>query len=393
MASIKTRFWILISLVSISGFSQGMLLPLLAIILEQKGVPSSVNGIHATGLYIGVLIASPFMEKPMRKFGFKPIIVVGGMLVFVSMFLFPFWQSLWFWFMLRVTVGIGDNMLHFGTQTWITTTSPKDSRGKNIAFYGLFFGLGFTLGPLMTRFLSVHEALPFLISALLSIIVWSFMFFVRNQMPEANDVGTGANSSSIGRFIQTGKIAWVALLPAFGYGFLEATLHGIFPVYGLRIGHEVGMLSLIIPCFAAGSLITQIPLGIMSDRYGRRNILLMVISAGAVCFLISALLETSAVALFITFALAGMLVGSLFSLSISFLADILPASLLPAGNLMTGIAFSTGSILGPYIGGLFIEYFPGVSFFYVIVFMLVIILAATYFKKNVGVNMDTSALG
>lgn len=391
LASVKVRFWILISLVSISGFSQGMLLPLLAIILENNGVPSSVNGLHATGLYIGVLLASPFMEKPMRKFGFKPIIVVGGMLVFISMFLFPFWQSLWFWFMLRVTVGIGDNMLHFGTQTWITTTSSKDSRGKNIAFYGLFFGLGFTLGPLMTRLLSVNEALPFLISALLCLIVWSFMFFVRNQMPEAHDVGTGANTSSLGRFIQTGKIAWVALLPAFGYGFLEATLHGIFPVYGLRIGHEVDMLSLIIPCFAAGSLITQIPLGIMSDRYGRRNILLMVISAGVICFLFAALLETSALALFITFALSGMFVGSLFSLSISFLADILPTPLLPAGNLMTGIAFSTGSILGPFFGGLFIDYFPGVSFFYVIVIMLVFILVATYFKKNVGLKMDTSA--
>ncbi|WP_246202579.1 MFS transporter [Virgibacillus doumboii] len=390
-ASVKTRFWILISLVSISGFSQGMLLPLLAIILEKNGVPSSVNGLHATGLYIGVLIASPFMEKPMRKFGFKPIIVVGGMLVFISLLLFPFWQALWFWFILRVTVGIGDNMLHFGTQTWITTTSPKDSRGKNIAFYGMFFGLGFTLGPLMTQLLSVHEALPFLLSALLSMVVWSLMFFVRNQMPEAEDVGTGAKTSSIGRFIQTGKIAWVALLPAFGYGFLEATLHGIFPVYGLRIGHEVAMLSLIIPCFAAGSLITQIPLGIMSDRYGRRNILLTVLSAGIICFLIAALLETSAIALFITFALAGMFIGSLFSLSISFLADILHPSLLPAGNLMTGIAFSIGSIIGPYIGGLFIEYFPGISFFYVIVFMLVIILAATYFKKNAGTKMDTQA--
>lgn len=389
MASVKTRFWILISLVSISGFSQGMLLPLLAIILEKNGVPSSVNGLHATGLYIGVLIASPFMEKPMRKFGFKPIIVLGGMLVFISMLLFPFWQSLWFWFILRVTIGIGDNMLHFGTQTWITTTSAKESRGKNIAYYGLFFGLGFTLGPLMTRLLAINETLPFLVSAILSMIVWSFMFFVRNKWPENDTVKTDT-SGSLSRFIQTGKIAWVALLPAFGYGFLEATLHGVFPIYGLRIGHSVGTLSLIIPCFAAGSLITQIPLGVLSDRYGRRSILLTVLSIGIVCFLIAASMETSVTALFVTFALAGMFIGSLFSLSISFLADILPTSLLPAGNLMTGVAFSIGSISGPFLGGLFIEYVPGVSFFYVIVGMLLLILIATYLKKDVGMQHNVS---
>ncbi|MFZ3577984.1 MFS transporter [Virgibacillus sp. DJP39] len=381
MASARARFWILVSLVAISGFSQGMVLPLLAIILEQNGVASSVNGLHATGLYIGVLIASPFLEKPMRKYGFKPIIVYGGMLVFVSLALFSLWDALWFWFILRMLIGIGDNMLHFGTQTWITTTSSPQSRGRDIALYGLFFGVGFTLGPLMTQLLAINEALPFLLSALLSMVVWSMLLFVRNRWPE-EDVNTGHGSSSFKRFIQTGKIAWVALLPAFGYGFLEATLHGIFPIYGLRIGHSVEMLSLIIPCFAAGSVLSQLPLGILSDRFGRRNILITVLTAGSICFFLVTFFESSILALFILFTLAGTFVGSLFSLSISYLADILPRSLLPTGNIMTGVAFSIGSITGPYLGGLFIELVPGISFFYVIVVMLLLVLAATIYKKN-----------
>lgn len=129
----------------------------------------------------------------------------------------------------------------------------------------------------MTRMLSVNEALPFLASAVLSLLVWSMMFFVKNMWPE-NDLETATTTSSVGRFIQTGKIAWIALLPGFGYGFLEASLHGIFPIYGLRIGHDVNMLSLIIPCFAFGSLITQLPLGILSDRLGRKPVLLFVLA-------------------------------------------------------------------------------------------------------------------
>jgi hypothetical protein len=49
-----TRFWILVSIVAISGFSQGMLLPLIAIIFEEDGLSSSLNGFHATGMYLGV---------------------------------------------------------------------------------------------------------------------------------------------------------------------------------------------------------------------------------------------------------------------------------------------------------------------------------------------------
>src|SRR5690625_85724 len=142
MVLFKYFFFILIGLLTISVFSQGMLLPLLAIILEQNGVSSSVNGLHSTGLYIGVLIASPFMEKPLQRFGFKPMILVGGGLVILSLAFFPLWNALWFWFILRVTVGIGDHMLHFGSQTWITTTASKETRGRSIAIYGLAFGLG-----------------------------------------------------------------------------------------------------------------------------------------------------------------------------------------------------------------------------------------------------------
>ncbi len=124
----KFRFAILVSIVAISGFSQGMLLPLIAIIFEQEGYSSSVNGLHATGLYIGVLIASPFMEGPLKRFGFKPLIWVGGILVALSLFGFLWIQSFWFWFLLRLLIGVGDHMLHFSTQTWITSISTEEKQ-------------------------------------------------------------------------------------------------------------------------------------------------------------------------------------------------------------------------------------------------------------------------
>ncbi|WP_096271447.1 MFS transporter [Paucisalibacillus globulus] len=380
----RFRFWILIALVMISGLSQGMLLPLLAIILEQGGVSSSLNGLHATGLYIGVLLASPFMEKPMQKYGFKPIIIVGGLLVIISLALFPVWQSLWFWFILRVAIGIGDNMLHFGTQTWITSTADKQTRGRSISLYGMSFSFGFAIGPLLTRLMEVNEALPFIASALLSTIVWALMLFVRNNWPNADeDTGvTATKESSLKRFIQTTKIAWIALLPPLAYGFLEATLHATFPIYGLRIGHDVQILSLIIPCFAAGSLITQLPLGILSDRIGRRKILLIILTLGLACFIGAAFLEDSAVALFTFFTLAGMFVGSTYSMGISYMTDLLPPNLLPAGNLLCSIAFSIGSLGGPYFGGLFIQLLPGVSFFYMIAIVLGFIIVAMVLKRN-----------
>ena len=381
MVSDKGRFWILIGIVLISGFSQGMLLPTIAIIFEQHGLSSSINGIHATALYIGILVASPFMEKPMMKVGYKPFIITGGILVFTSLYAFSLWDSIIFWFILRMIVGIGDQMLHFGSQTWITTTVSEKTRGRSVALYGLSFGLGFAVGPIMTRLVSIYETLPFIVSATLSLLMWLLIFLVQNDRPNSGEDRV-KTVSSMKRFKHTMQYAWVAMLPAFTYGFLEASLHGIFPVYGLRIGHDVEILSLIIPLFALGSIITQLPLGMLSDRFGRKNILMFVFSVGIICFILAGMLEASVTALFILFMLSGMFIGSIFSLGIAYMTDLLPNTLLPAGNIMISVWFSVGSIIGPLLSGTFIDLFPNISFFYLVVAMLGIVLLLMLLKKK-----------
>ena len=378
------RFWVLVSIVAISGFSQGMLLPLIAIIFENSGVSSSLNGLHATGLYIGVLLASPFMEQPLRRFGYKPLIVVGGLLVIVSLASFPLWHSFWFWFVLRFFIGVGDHMLHFSTQTWITSFSSEKRRGRNIALYGLFFGLGFAAGPLMTRLIDIYLYLPFIISSIISLLVWLTVLFIKNEFPE-KDMETTSFFGTMQRFAKVWKYAWVAFLPPFGYGFLEASLNGNFPVYALRNGISIEAVSILLPAFAVGSIVFQLPLGLLSDKLGRRNVLLFVTLSGTVSFFAASMLEHSMVGLMICFIIAGMLVGSTFSLGITYMADLLPKNLLPAGNLMCGIAFSVGSISGPFLGGVFIQ-FVSVSFFFVIAAMLfgIFVALVMYKEKPLG---------
>lgn len=385
--SVRSRFWVLVSFVMMSGFSQGMLLPLLAIILEQDGVSSSVNGLHATGLYIGVLIASPFMEKPLQRFGYKPIILTGGFLMFIALSLFPVYHSIIFWFVLRLLIGIGDQMVNFSAQTWITSTTPANRRGRTIALYGLFFSLGFAFGPLMSRFLEIHESLPFIIAASLCLLVWILVWFIRNEfVADSDEIDKVQTTSTVQRFVTTTKLAWIALLGPLTYGILEALLHGIFPIYGLRIGHDVDMISLIIPFFSLSTLFTQVPLGVLGDRIGRQKLLAIVTGIGAVIFLVGAQFEQSVIVLIGTFAFSGMLLGSLFSMGVSYMADIVPRQLLPAGNIMCGVSFSLGSIAGPNLGGLFIDIFPNLSFFYMIVIILTVLSSLFFIKRKPVMN-------
>ncbi|WP_285517872.1 MFS transporter [Thermolongibacillus altinsuensis] len=369
----RLHFFILISIVTISGLSQGLLLPLISVIFEKSGIDSSLNGLHATAMYIGVLIVSPFLEKPLRKYGFKRIIMFGGAIVVLSLALFPVWHSVSFWFILRLLIGIGDHVLHFGSQTWITSSSPIHQRGRNISLYGLSFGVGFALGPLLVPLVHLNEALPFFISSLLSLFGWFTLFLLKNEYPE-NEEAEKEKATSV-RFFETWKYAWPALLLTFTYGFLEASLHSTFPIYALRNELNIRAVSIILPAFAIGGIVFQLPLGVLSDRFPRKKIILFSLIIGAVSFLLAQMLSPSVLGIIGSFFIAGMFVGSLFSLGMAYMADLVPKHLLPAGNILCGILYSIGSICGPFLVGVILQYNSGFFFLVISLFLLSISLA------------------
>ncbi|KXH78830.1 MFS transporter [Sporosarcina sp. HYO08] len=381
MQSEKKRFWILVIIVSISGFSQGMLLPLISAIFERDGISSALNGLNATGLYIGTLLISPFMEAPLRRYGYKPIIVWGGFIVILSLFLFPLWKNIVFWFVLRLLIGIGDHALHFSTQTWITSFSSQQRLGRNIAIYGLSFGVGFAAGPLFVPLVNIFEGLPFIVSGFLCLLAWSLVFGLKNDFPDVMKGNTN-NEQFFTRFKTLMGIAWIAFLGPFGYGFLESSLNAMFPVYALRIGIELTLVSFILSAFSIGGIVSQLPLGVLSDRIGRRPVFLLALGGGSLSFFIASFLEASSIAILAMFFVAGLCIGSSFSLGISYMTDLTPKNLLPAGNLLCGIFFSIGSLTGPFLGGLFLELATSFSYLIIISIFLGILFLACLFGKT-----------
>jgi MFS family permease len=374
----QRRFWTLIVIVSISGFSQGMLLPLISVIFETEGISSTLNGLNVTGLYIGTLLISPFIEQPLRRFGYKTVILFGGAIVFVSLLLFPLWQNVLFWFILRLLIGIGDHCLHFATQTWLTSSSSKASLGKSMSIYGLSFGVGFAVGPLMVNLVEISQTLPFILSSILCVIAWSSVFFVRNEHPEILK-GDSNETNSMTRYKLSFKYAWVAFLPPFVYGVLETSLNALFPVYALRKEFDVSMVSIILAAFSIGGILTQVPVGMIGDKVGRRKVILVAFLAGGVIFSLGSLLEQFQLIVVAAFLLSGMFLGSMFSMGITYMAELTPKELLPTGNLLCGIFFSLGSLAGPFIGGLYLQLVQNISFLVFIAAILFIMFCIVFF--------------
>ncbi|MFC7393928.1 MFS transporter [Scopulibacillus cellulosilyticus] len=369
------RFYLLVATVFVSGVSQGMLMPLLSILLEDSGTSSTLNGLNAAALYIGILIASPFMEKPTFRFGYKPMLIIGLMVDMISIFLFPFWQNFWFWFLLRLIIGFGDNMLHFAAQVWIMETSKPEKKGRDIAIYGFSFGLGFAVGPLMPRLLKFSIYYPFFIVSLICLAILILMLFLKNDYPDAHFHDQPQDFGVMKRYKKVILLGWAGLITTFGFGFFESSLNGNFPVFALRHGLNIEDISTLLPCFVAGGLITQMPLGSLGDRLGRGRLILIISFFGSFSFLTAGFIYHSFGGLMVIFAITGMFIGSLFSLGMTFISDLLPKVLIPLGNILASVAYGIGSMFGPLIGGSLIKT-PGGGFFFGIAGVMFIVFLA-----------------
>jgi MFS transporter, DHA1 family, tetracycline resistance protein len=109
---------------------------------------------------------------------------------------------------------------------------------------------------------------------------------------------------------------------------------------------EVGLL---VAIYAAGSLIGAPLLGRLSDRYGRRPLLMISILGNLVGFLILGFAQTLAMVFFARL-LSGLFAGNI-SIAQAYISDVTDVKNRAKGLGLIGAAFGLGFIIGPAIGG------------------------------------------
>ncbi|WP_090917300.1 MFS transporter [Paenibacillus polysaccharolyticus] len=354
------NYLILITVIVAAGISQGLLLPVLSIFLEQQGVSPGLNGLNAAALYIGSFAMTLAAERLLGVLGFKKLIVGGLILVMLPLILFPYFPDIKIWFVLRLIVGIGDSALHYAAQLWVLLVTAPEKRGRYISLYGMSYGLGFSIGPFGIKLLGYGDAVPFLV---LFVGMAAVLILVLMKLPDTKPEKAEHAHFPERRFRRSFAWAWYALLPALLYGYMEAGMNSNFPVYGLRVGYDTDQIASLLPFIGIGGLFLQLPLGILSDRYGRKVILMIAGMGGGLAFMLVPLAGTNFWLTLVLLLIAGGLVGSFFSLGLAYAADILPKVLLPAANVVASFHFTIGSIVAPNLGGQLINWVsPGSMF-------------------------------
>jgi MFS family permease len=148
----------------------------------------------------------------------------------------------------------------------------------------------------------------------------------------------------------------VPLVPVYGKHLVPDCVHPLW-AQGLAIG-------VIIASFSAMQFIFSPIWGRLSDRYGRRPILLISTAGAAlsyVFFALSATLQNHAAALVVmtvSRAFAGLFGGNI-TVAQAYIADITPPDQRSKRMGLIGMAFGLGFIFGPAIGGISLKHIGG----------------------------------
>ena len=138
----------------------------------------------------------------------------------------------------------------------------------------------------------------------------------------------------------------------------------ILPLYGEEYGASGMMIGLIMASFSVMQFFFSPIWGRLSDRIGRRPVLLISLAGGAVAYGIFTLASTVAGKpglwlLLASRAFAGVCGGNI-SVAQAYIADITPPENRSARMGLIGMAFGLGFILGPPIGALSAQFGPAV---------------------------------
>ncbi|WP_105979311.1 MFS transporter [Bacillus paralicheniformis] len=128
----------------------------------------------------------------------------------------------------------------------------------------------------------------------------------------------------------------------------------LYAFYVMQFSTSVLMIGLLATSYAVMQFISAPILGAISDRHGRRPVLLISQLGGAISFLIFALSNTLWL-LFLCRIMSGIFGGNL-STAQAYIADVTSVEKRSRGYAIFGLAGSIGFLLGPILAGLTVDF-------------------------------------
>jgi MFS family permease len=341
-----------ITTVAIVGVGLSLSLTLLALRLAEQGYSGGAIGLNSAAGGLATFAIAPFVPALARRLGVRRLLIFSILAGALSLAAFAATDGYWPWLAIRTLFGAALTILFAVSEFWISSAALAGRRGLVMGLYTASFALGIALGPSILAVTGTQGSAPFLAAIAL---------FLLAGLPIAV---LGTSAPVLERPARISVLAFVAAMPAatcaaLVYGAIETTAMGLLPVYALRSGLGAATGALLVTIFALGNGAFQTPIGIVSDRFDRRRLLMLVAGFGTIGALLLPLAREAGFAAFASLLFVwGGVVGSLYAIGLAYLGSRYQGAELASGNAAYIMLYSAGMLAGPPLTGLGLDLAP-----------------------------------
>lgn len=325
------------------AIDRSLMPPVFSFIMDDLGLRYAQQGALFSGFFIGFIVF-PFVSGSLSdRYGRVRMLLIGTSIFAIGTYLTGTAQNFNICMVWRVLTGIGEGMF-WAPLIALVSSLFSDARGRTIGIIQAAYPLGFFVGTILAG--SMAEAtgswrLPFYISGVLSMlaVVGIFLLVAEPQKGETEVVSEKLSPWSVFRERNVIIAAIILFVAFWGVWAFSAWIPTFFSE---ERGFSITMASVITGVFGLVGMVGYIVCGALSDKIGRKTMLVIASISGAIMsFLVLQL--TSLPLLFIAIAIGGILGGAIVPVTLALATDSVPPVLAGAA---TGIVINVGTISG-----------------------------------------------
>jgi MFS family permease len=333
-----------IAAATIFGLTYSLSAPLIAVDLDRQHFSGTFIGINAAMHALGVLLVAPFMPRLAAWMGARQLTLAALLLSAAALALFPLVPNIYWWFPLRIALGIGAEALFVMSETWTNELSSEATRGRTMALYTAALSLGMVCGPSLLSALGIGRTAYFvgaaIAAAAMALVVLPWV------IAPARFEASGTNP------LRYMRMAPIAMATTLLNSAVETAGLTFLALYATGQGWSEDRALNLISTLMLGAIILALPIGWIADRMDRRRLTLMLAvlaAAGALAwpFVLGQPWLTYAV----IFAWGGVFVG-IYTVMLAMVgARFSGADLVGIYGAM-GFAWGAGALIGPFTAGI-----------------------------------------